>query len=72
VTTTKEGRLLFTMLAAIAQFETGLRKEPKWKGLLKPKKIMCGLVQNPGWFKKVDFSEHLTSENLPRCDIIRA
>ena len=25
-----------------------------------------------GWFKKVDFSEHLTSENLPRCDIIRA
>ena len=28
--------------------------------------------QFAGWFKNLDFSEHLTSENLPRCDIIRA
>ena len=25
-----------------------------------------------GWFKKVDFSEHLTSKNLPCCDMIWA
>ena len=27
---------------------------------------------NQGWFKKVDFSEHLTSKNLPCCDMIWA
>lgn len=36
-TTTKEGRLLFTMLAAIAEFETGLRKERQLEGIAKAK-----------------------------------
>ena len=36
-TTTKEGRLLFTMLAAIAEFETGLRKERQMEGIAKAK-----------------------------------
>lgn len=36
-TTTKEGRLLFTMLAAIAEFETELRKERQMEGIAKAK-----------------------------------
>lgn len=36
-TTTKEGRLLFTMLAAIAEFETELRKERQLEGIAKAK-----------------------------------
>jgi len=36
-TTTKEGRLLFTMLAAIAEFETELRSERQVEGILKAK-----------------------------------
>ena len=36
-TTTKEGRLLFSMLAAIAEFETELRKERQLEGIAKAK-----------------------------------
>lgn len=36
-TTTKEGRLLFTMLAAIAEFETELRNERQMEGVAKAK-----------------------------------
>lgn len=34
-TSTKEGKLLFTMLAAIAEFETELRKERQMEGIAK-------------------------------------
>ena len=36
-TSTKEGKLLFTMLAAIAEFETELRKERQMEGIAKAK-----------------------------------
>lgn len=34
-TTTKEGKLMFTMLAAVAEFETELRKERQLEGIAK-------------------------------------
>ena len=37
-TTTKEGRLMFTMLAAVAQFENELRKERQLEGIEKAKR----------------------------------
>ena len=36
-TTTKEGKLLFSILASIAEFETGLRKERQMEGIAKAK-----------------------------------
>ncbi|MEW8611814.1 MAG: recombinase family protein [Candidatus Thiodiazotropha sp.] len=37
-TTTKEGKLMFSMLAAVAEFETELRKERQLEGIAKAKK----------------------------------
>ena len=36
-TTTKEGRLMFSILASIAEFETELRKESQLEGIAKAK-----------------------------------
>lgn len=37
-TTTKEGRLMFSMLAAVAEFETALRKERQLDGIARAKR----------------------------------
>ena len=43
-TTTKEGRLMFSIIASIAQFETELRKERQMEGIEKAKEngVKCG------------------------------